>query len=113
MSQGGHTYTLQVADTDAARNRGLAGRKSLPADQGMLFSYARPGRYCFWMKDMRLPLDMVWTDSDRSVVYLKTQVQPSSYPHTFCPDASAKYVIELAAGQAARANIRTGQKLSF
>ena len=106
------TFSLAIADTDAARHKGLGGRTSMPANQGMLFEFGVPSNECFWMKDMRFALDMVWLDSSKRVIQVRPNLSPATYPQTFCAP-NTKYVVELNAGQAARAGIALGQQLSF
>lgn len=107
------SYVLQVANTPAERALGLGVRASLPSDQGMLFVFGQSAVQCFWMKDMHFPLDMIWLSTNKQVEYIQSDVSPNTYPHTFCPHMSAKFVIELNAGQVERAHIRTGETLSF
>lgn len=106
-------YVLQVAKTRSAQALGLGKRASLPENQGMLFVFQQPAVQCFWMKDMHFPIDMIWVSSSKRVEHIESNVSPKSYPHTFCPNVQARYVIELNAGQAKKAGIRTGRLLSF
>lgn len=99
--------------TPAAQTRGLGGRKSLPVNEGMLFVFAHPGQQCFWMKDMHFPLDIIWLNGSKQVVFIKSNLSPKTYPETFCPPNSAQYVIELNAGQAQKARLHTGETLNF
>ncbi len=107
----GHSYRLEVADTDALRAAGLGNRSSLSADQGMLFNYSTPAMRCFWMKDMRFPIDMIWLDRTKKATYIERDVNPSTYPQTFCH--AGVYVIELNSGEAARAGLEVGQPVTF
>jgi uncharacterized membrane protein (UPF0127 family) len=113
LESAGRKYTLQVAATPAARELGLGKRMSLADNRGMLFVFSSSQEQCFWMKDMHFPLDMIWVSSTHRVEYVETAVSPTTYPHIFCPDVMAKYVIELNAGQASQAGIRTGKTLRF
>lgn len=108
-----HRYSLKVANTSAAITKGLGGLASLPENQGMLFSFDKAGDWCFWMKGMRFPLDIIWLNTQKTVIYLKPNVSPKTYPQTFCPSAQARSVIELDAGQIKQAGIRLNQTLSF
>jgi uncharacterized membrane protein (UPF0127 family) len=110
---GNHTYRLEVATTTAAQEKGLGDRASLPTNQGMLFSFSNEAVRCFWMKDTHFPLDMIWLNSNKQVLHIESNVSPSTYPETFCPNEPAQYVIELNAGQARAAGITTGQSLKF
>lgn len=113
LSSGGHKYSLLVAKTLTSQEKGLGDRNSLPQNQGMLFAFKGQALHCFWMKDMRFPLDMIWIDSDKRVVYIKQNLSPNSYPKTFCSSNLAEYVIELNAGQVQSADIHTGELLNF
>jgi uncharacterized membrane protein (UPF0127 family) len=104
---GSKFYKLQVASTVADKQKGLGGRSDLSPNRGMEFPYGKTTELCFWMKDTLIPLDMIWLDSHRQVVEIKTDVQPQSYPKSYC--AQAQYVVELHAGQVAQAGIHIGE----
>lgn len=99
-----------MVDTSQTRARGLMGRQSLPEDKGMLFIFDRLDRYSFWMKDTLIPLDMLWLDEYERVVFTAFKVPPcvADPCPVIRPEASAKYVLELSAGTAARTNINAG-----
>ncbi len=110
---------LAVADTDARREHGLMGVATVPAGEGMLFVFPEPDdqRRDFWMKDTIAPLDMVWVRADGIVSSVAARV-PATKPGT--PDdrvarrtGIGRYVIELAAGGAAAAGLRTGSRLAL
>lgn len=109
----GVVYHLDIAATDETRLRGLGGRSSMKDDQGMVFVFDQPKSECFWMKDMQFPLDIIWMDANKKVVYIEKNVVPGTYPKSFCPSENAKYVIELGAGQVARSHISVGQTLGL
>lgn len=113
LDAGSSTYRLSVANSAAAQQKGLGGRRSLPLNQGMLFSFSGSAQRCFWMKDMEFPLDIIWVSANKQVVYIQPDALPSSYPETFCPVEPAKYVIELNSGQAKLNHIHVGQALGF
>lgn len=110
----GQTYDLELVTKPHAMIKGLGGRTSLPRDKGMLFAYEQsaPNR-CFWMKDMRFAIDILWFDSAKTVVHVEQNVTPKTYPKEFCAPESSQYVIELNAGEATRAGITLGQTLRF
>jgi len=110
---GNKNVSYEVVNTEATRQRGLSGRTSLPVDRAMLFVFDTPGEQCFWMKDMRFDLDMIWLDKGKKVVHIERAVTPSSYPASFCADMAAKYVIEVNAGMAQQAGVHVGSQLSF
>lgn len=83
----------------------------MPLSHGMLFVFGGEGTRCFWMKNMRFPLDIVWLDATARVSAVESDLSPSSYPHMFCHPGS--YVAELNAGQARAAGIVPGGRLGF
>lgn len=104
--------TVEVMDTSELRSRGLSGRESLDNSKGMLFVFDYvSAEHCFWMKDMKFSIDMVWLDAEKHVVTVRPGVAPESYPDKFCPDLQAKYGLELASGRAEVLKITPDAKL--
>lgn len=109
---------LAVALTAAERERGLMYVETLPENDGMFFAF--PGAdqpLSFWMKNTLVPLDMIFVHSDGRISAIFENV-PSSTLDT--PDDKVaerrgvgKYVIELRAGEAKRAGLRTGLRLAL
>lgn len=96
-----------------AKTKGLSGRQSLKENQGMVFIYEQPGKLCFWMKDMKFAIDMVWLNSAKVVQEIRENVSPDTYPQNFCPEQPAQYVVEVVAGLAKKAKVTTGSQLQF
>ena len=109
------TLTLQVANTEDERERGLMSVTKLPLHAGMLFVFDEDQPVEFWMKDTLLPLDMIFVGTDGTVrsVAASVPVVPLDTPDQKIPrrQGTAKYVLELAAGEAAKDGIRNGIKL--
>lgn len=108
---------LEVAKTDAQREHGLMDRTSLPAHTGMIFVFSHDADVAFWMKDTLIPLDMVFVGGDGAVRLVDSNVPtlPANTPDANIPleKGTAKYVIELPAGEAAHDGIVTGTKLKL
>jgi uncharacterized membrane protein (UPF0127 family) len=83
----------ELAETFWPKFRGLMGRSSLPADEGMLFRPAGSIHMFF----MRFPIDVVFCDRDLRVV----KVVRGLKPWRTAAARRAKVTIELAAGAAA------------
>lgn len=100
---GGIDISVDIARNAVERERGLSGRPSLEDGQGMLFVFPKPGRYAFWMKDMRFPIDIVWLR--RGVIAaIAHDVPPPSrgrQPETRMPEVEVDAVLEVPAGYAA------------
>ena len=93
-------FFVELAKTEAERDRGLMNRTELGKNKGMLFIFNKEGIYPFWMKDTLIPLDMIWIDSGNKVVFISQDVQPcrSLICPITSPSASARYVLEVNAG---------------
>jgi uncharacterized membrane protein (UPF0127 family) len=106
----GTRIRVDVADTDAARARGLMFRPPLADDEGMLFVFDVPGRYGFWMKNVRGPLDIVWLDSTARVVWMVENAPPCDADPcpTYAPPREASFVLEVAGGAVRRRNVAVG-----
>ena len=106
------TLRLQVAATELQRERGLMSVTHLAPQTGMLFVFERDEPVAFWMKDTLIPLDMVFVSADGVVrkVFVSVPVVPRALPDGQIPleQGGAKYVIELAAGEAAKDGLRAG-----
>lgn len=104
---------VELALSDTEKARGLSGRASLKEDEGMLFVFSNTTRHPFWMKDMLIPIDMIWIDEAGIVVYIAHEAQPDSYPALFGSSVESKYVLEVAAGFAKRHQVEIGTKVQF
>lgn len=101
VSLGGSVFRAEIVDEPETRARGLSGRTTLGADEAMLFVFEADGSLPIWMKGMKFPIDIVWLDQDRRIVHIERHVQPDAEPyHTYESPAPARYVLEVAAGQA-------------
>jgi hypothetical protein len=94
--------TIEVAQTDESRTRGLMFRDHLAQDSGMLFIFPTEGIYSFWMKNTLIDLDMLWLTKDLRIADIKSFVPACKSPDcpTYSPKAISKYVLELNAGSA-------------
>ena len=90
----GKSLHLEIVSTASAQERGLGGRSSLGQNEAMLFEFSSDETHCFWMKDMRFPIDMLWIDAEHRVVHIERAVAPNTYPKAFCPDSPSTAVLE-------------------
>ena len=95
------TITIDVADSDAERRRGLMRERSLGYDRGMLFVFETVDRGSMWMKNTPLPLDIVFVAPDSQVINIARRTTPLS-EEKITPAAPRKYVVEVRAGFADR-----------
>ncbi len=113
---GGERISVEIADDDAERARGLMFRDELAKGTGMLFLHDREEPQAYWMKNTRIPLDILYFDSARKLVAQQRDVPPCSAGNG-CPsypsNAPARYVLELNAGEAAKLKLENGDEMTF
>ncbi|HEU5121989.1 MAG TPA: DUF192 domain-containing protein [Candidatus Saccharimonadales bacterium] len=111
---GDGVFTTRVAKTPAEREKGLSDTGELRSDQAFLIVFDRDDKWSIWMKDMNYPLDIVWLDKDKKVVYIVKNAPPESYPYEkFVPKQEARYVLELPAGTTGKKAITIGTEARF
>lgn len=108
----GKRYHLEVAITPKQAEIGLMHRTLLPAGQGMLFQFDSARPVAFWMKNTKIPLDMLFV-RDGQVVNIAHQARPCvEEPCATYPSGSpVDMVIELPAGTARQDQIQPGSSI--
>ena len=112
LESGGKSHRVQVelADTEAKRERGLMFRKELPEGRGMLFLFDEEGEHSFWMKDTLIPLDLIFVDSSGRVTGIVARARPLTLePRSGGP---SRMVLEVPGGWAAAHGVRTGDRMT-
>jgi hypothetical protein len=110
LSAGIHLIHAEVAATTPARTRGLMHRKSLGANQGMLFVFAEIERHCMWMRNTYVPLSVAFID-ERGVILNIADMQPQT-DDSHCAAAPARYALEMNRGWFAAKGVRPGARIS-
>lgn len=110
----GKTFSIEIADNDASREHGLMDRTEMAADHGMLFVFQDDIPRAFWMKNTKIPLDMLFFDADRRLVSVQHNVPPCTADP--CPayssGAPARYVLELNGGEAQKIGVTAGDEMT-
>ncbi len=111
---GGARYAVEIADDDEERARGLMFREQMAQGAGMLFIHESEVPQAYWMKNTKIPLDILYFNDARKLVSQQRDVPPCSLGDG-CPPypsaAPARFVLELNAGEAARLNLSDGAEL--
>ena len=113
----GDKIYAELADTPQKRSRGLMFRESLPGDRGMLFAFGEAQAWTFWMKNTKIPLDIIWMDQDKRIIHVERNVPTCARTDDGCPqyqpNGNALYVLELSAGATERLKLDRSVKLQF
>lgn len=107
-------FQVKVADNEAAREQGLSGVDRLQPNEGLLMVFESDDDWGIWMKDMKIPIDIIWLDKNKSVVYIIKNASPDlGMSKVFTPSKDARYVLELPAGNVQQAGIKVGDSAYF
>ena len=104
--------TVSVAETFLQKAMGLSRVSELKRNEGMLFVFRSEKRRYFWMKNVLIPLDIIWLNGNLEIVEISRNQQPCR--GFFCPPISPKvrsqYVLEINAGLADKIGLRIGDQ---
>ena len=105
---------VSLADNDEKRAKGLGGVSLLGKDSGMLFVFStKDVKPVFWMKDMIIPIDIIWINDDK-IVQIDKNIKapqpktPDNKIERFTPQGVIDYVLEVNAGFSDTNNIKVG-----
>jgi hypothetical protein len=107
---GGHTLNVELAVTLTEQEKGLMFRRELPADRGMLFVFKTADKYCMWMKNTFIPLDVAFIGAGGIVINIE-RMQPLS-ENLHCAKGDARYALEAVPQWFDRAGIKAGSTIS-
>lgn len=106
------TIQVELATVPKTQAYGLMNRYILPENEGMLFVFEKVQPLSFWMKNTKIPLDILYFD-DKGVLVDFVEAVPClkdpcpSYPSKF----PGKYVLEIGKGERERLGIEIGDQL--
>jgi uncharacterized membrane protein (UPF0127 family) len=93
-------YQIELATDAEQRRRGLMHREHMAFDQGMLLVYPVTGDHRIWMKNMLIPLTVVWIGENLKIIEVQKLPPCKLDPCTIYSSANvSRYVLELNAEQ--------------
>ena len=109
LNAGMHIIKAELAQSPDQRAIGLMHRKSMPANDGMLFVFEQPAAQCFWMKNTLLPLSIAFVTDDGTVSSIEEM--PTGSLDSHCSRRPVRYALEMNQGWFAKRGIKPGSKL--
>jgi uncharacterized membrane protein (UPF0127 family) len=106
-------FKVTVASTQTAREQGLSGKSELDADHALLMVFPSEDQWGIWMKNMNFPIDIVWMNKGKKVVYIQKNAPFDNQTTIYKPEKSALYVVELPAGTTSKKSIMVGETAIF
>ncbi|MEK9194531.1 MAG: DUF192 domain-containing protein, partial [Patescibacteria group bacterium] len=124
ISKADHEYQVRIGNqiivaeavgSGNERERGLSGRESIGANEGMLFIFEKPDKYGFWMKDMEFGIDIVWL-KDYKIVGFTENIDPQigaklADLKVYYPSEPVNMVLEIKAGRVKLLGTKVGDNI--
>jgi len=108
--QARHEFTVELALTPEQQEVGEMFRKTIPADQGMLFDWTIPRDVPMWMKNTLVPLDMIFIANDGTITHIAEDAVPESLAE-ISSGGPARATLEVQGGLTEKLDIRVGDKV--
>jgi len=106
-----HTFSVEIADDEAEREKGLMYRDRMAEDHGMLFLFPDVRERAFWMKNTHIPLDIIYISRSGEVISIQKNATPMNETPLNSYGAAAA-VLEINGGLADRLGIRAGDQIA-
>jgi uncharacterized protein len=106
LSAGIYLVRAEVASTFETRATGLMFRRSLAANEGMLFVFPDVEVQCMWMKNTLVPLSVAFIDAGGTIVSISEMKPQTETSH--CAAAPVKYALEMNRGWFAAKGLKAG-----
>jgi uncharacterized protein len=109
LTAGMHVIQAELARTPAQQMIGMMHRRTMGANEGMLFVYDEPQRLCFWMRNTLLPLTIAFIADDGRIVGTADMKPLDETSH--CTDTPVRYALEMNQGWFAKRGVKKGDRL--
>lgn len=103
---------IEIADNEYERQTGLMYRTSMEQNQGMLFIFEDEQPRSFYMKNTSIPLDILFIDSNNTIINTIENAAPLS-EESLRSQGAAQYVLELNAGMIQMWKLQSGDRIEF
>jgi uncharacterized protein len=105
-----HVLNVEMALTMPQETVGEMFRPTVPEDGGMLFDWGTPRESRMWMRNTVASLDMIFINADGTIRSIAENAVPQSLA-VIGSRGPVRATLEVAAGTAARLDIRVGDKV--
>ncbi len=103
-------FTIELANTEALRAKGLMNRPQMASAAGMLFAYDTPQHAQFWMANTLISLDMIFAGPDGAILAIHEKAVPLDRS-VIDGGTGVQFVLEINGGLARPLGIAVGGRL--
>ena len=106
--------SCEIAKNIVSKMKGLMHRETLPADEGMFFTFLFPWYRYFWMKNVKIPLDIIFINRNFEIISIHEAPIESGFLYKrYSSQGLCKYVLETNQGFCKKNNITNGTKIDI
>lgn len=103
---------IEIADSEYETQTGLMYRDSMEENQGMLFIFPEEAMHSFYMKNTKIPLDIVFIDADLKIASIQENANPLDETG-LSSQVPVQYVLELNAGLTEKWSLMAGDSIVY
>lgn len=109
LTAGFYRIEAEVAANQNNRMLGLMHRRSMQANEGMLFVFPQEDRHCMWMRNTLLPLSVAFLDAAGRVLNIEDMAPQTEDNH--CAAAPARFALEMNKGWFSSKGLKPGVRI--
>jgi uncharacterized membrane protein (UPF0127 family) len=108
------TLECEIAKSIRSKMKGLMHRESLEGNKGMFFQFFVPWHRFFYMKNVKIPLDIIFVNRKNRIITIhEAPVESGPNYKLYWSHGLCKYVIETNLGFCKKNNIKTGNRIEI
>ena len=106
--------SCEIAKNIVSKMKGLMHRETLPADEGILFTFLFPWYRYFWMKNVKIALDIIFINRNFEIISIhEAPIESGLLYKRYSSQGLCKYVVETNIGFCKKHNISKGSKIDI
>ncbi len=106
--------SVEIAKTPKEQEVGLMNRTELPENHGMLFIFPNAQPLSFWMKNTKIPLDIIFISEQKKIITIAKAEPCTADPcKTYDAKEPARYVLEVQQGFSEKHGVTLGSEVLF
>jgi uncharacterized protein len=109
LTAGMHVIQAELAITPEQQQIGMMFRRTMGANEAMLFIEETASVRCFWMRNTFIPLSIAFLADDGTIVNI-ADMQPQS-DQSHCSAGPVRYALEMNMGWFAKRGIKAGSRI--
>lgn len=106
------SFEIEIAETEYEVQTGLMNRNNMKENRGMFFIFPDVAIHSFYMKNTKIPLDIIYIDENLKIASFAENARPLD-EKGLSSQVPIQYVLEINAGLAEKHLLEIGDKVEF